>query len=291
MTNSDNESGPDLLSALNALHEAIGKPTPGMMQVQLDQNAVARATFYDLLKGKAVLPEWRTVESFVAACLAYAARKKITLAPDLGSIGWWERLHEAKRATVRVQLRTPGMDLHGTWHPNETERAAAWELYVELVTRVALVPLAEDGGVDRETLTSIHLLFGIHRDVLRRYGPTIAEPKPNGEYNLAYLAVSTLNYVLRPFLTTWHPLLSEVEARRPSDVSAVTNERQWPRHAEFRQALARLREDLRTYANWLATACGAPDLIDAMPPTESAESRSMPVAAKDSAHVEDPGTE
>jgi hypothetical protein len=50
-----------------------------------------------------------------------------------------------------ARLRRPksvpvGLNLHvllisGTWEPNDDERRAAWELYVELVTRMAVVPL------------------------------------------------------------------------------------------------------------------------------------------------------
>jgi hypothetical protein len=167
--------------------------------------------------------------------------------------------------SINLALKTPFVEIAGTWEPNDAERAAAWELYVELVTRIAVVPLPGDQGLDSEALTSVYQLFAIHREVLRRYGPAVAEKKKRGEYNLAYLAVATLNFVVRPFLATWHPILDAVNSARPPDVSAADHERSWPRHEEFRAELAKVRESLRIYAQWLSYACGVPDLLEAVP--------------------------
>ncbi|MGZ4618701.1 MAG: hypothetical protein ACXV3F_08230 [Frankiaceae bacterium] len=45
-----------------------------------------------------------------------------------------------------------GLNLHfltisGTWEPNDAERAAAWELYVELVTRISVVLFLSEATV------------------------------------------------------------------------------------------------------------------------------------------------
>jgi hypothetical protein len=46
---------------------------------------------------------------------------------------------------VRVELGW-GPALSGTWEPDQAERDAAWELYVELVTRIAVAQLGPGGG-------------------------------------------------------------------------------------------------------------------------------------------------
>ncbi|WP_280432182.1 hypothetical protein [Nocardia brasiliensis] len=259
--------GDDLMAKLHELHRSLGSPSPALLRVYLDQHGIGRSTAYDLLTpGKITRPSWNTVEGFVNACADYAGRKRLSLPAGWDDIRSWQRLFEQHRATVNVRLKTANLELRGTWQPNATERAAAWELYVELITRVALVPLADDTGSDREAMNSLHQLFGIHREVLRRYGPTIAEPKSNGQYNLAYLAVTALNYVIRPFLTSWHPLLADMEARRPSGIGAADYERQWCRHDEFRAALTLVRKELHAYAQWLSWACDVPDLLAAVPP-------------------------
>jgi len=47
--------------------------------------------------------------------------------------------------SVRVELKLGVLSVPGTWRPNEEERRAAWELYVELATRIAVV-LNRPGG-------------------------------------------------------------------------------------------------------------------------------------------------
>src|SRR5437016_864259 len=52
--------------------------------------------------------------------------------------------------SVQVGLNLYFLQISGTWEPNEDERKAAWELHVELVTRIAVVPLGADDGLLRE---------------------------------------------------------------------------------------------------------------------------------------------
>ena len=120
-------------------------------------------------------------------------------------------------------------------------------------------------GLLREALTSLYSLFAATRDILRRHGPSIAEPKPDGQYNFGYLSVAMLNAVIRPVLARWHPLLDEWENTRPSERSRVEHERQWPQDKQLRAELDRARATLASYASLLATACGVPDLSAAIP--------------------------
>jgi hypothetical protein len=167
--------------------------------------------------------------------------------------------------SVQVGLDLKFFTISGTWEPNNAERLAAWELYVELITRVAVVPLQAGEGLLREALTSLYSLFATTRDILRRGGPDIAEPKPDGQYNFGYLAVAMLNIAIRPVLAHWHPLLDDWENGRPLQRSQVEYERQWPQAHELRAELERTRAVLASYASLLATACGIPDLSAAVP--------------------------
>jgi hypothetical protein len=56
--------------------------------------------------------------------------------------------------SVEVGLNLGVAQLKGTWKPDDTQRRAAWELYVELVTRIAVLPLAGNEGLLREALSS-----------------------------------------------------------------------------------------------------------------------------------------
>jgi hypothetical protein len=48
------------------------------------------------------------------------------------------------------------------FEPNEAQKKAAWNLYIELVSRISVQPLKEDEGLLREALTSLYnnLSFG-----------------------------------------------------------------------------------------------------------------------------------
>jgi hypothetical protein len=101
--------------------------------------------------------------------------------------------------------------------------------------------------------------------VLRRSGPDVAEPKPSGQYNFAFLALPILNFGIRPLLARWHPALTDWESHRPAGASILDHEHAWPRAAELRADLETARQALTDYTAALATACGVPNLLEPSP--------------------------
>jgi len=162
---------------------------------------------------------------------------------------------------VRVSIHLPFLKIEGAWRPDKSEREAAWEMYVELVTRISVVELKPDEGLVREALSSLYPLFGTTREILRKHGPSVAQPKGNGRISFGYLAVAIVNGALRPFLAKWHPLLLDHESTKDSTRSPLEHEQQWERHDELRQALSEVRAALAEYANSLAEVAGVPLLI------------------------------
>jgi hypothetical protein len=74
--------------------------------------------------------------------------------------------------TINVKFAVPRVgEIGGGWEPDESEIKAAWELYVELVTRISIVELQPEQGLLREALSSLYSLFGTTREILRKYGP------------------------------------------------------------------------------------------------------------------------
>ena len=138
------------------------------------------------------------------------------------------------------------------WQPDTTERAAAWQLYIELVTRVAVQPLDADAGLVREALNSLYSLFGSTREILRTAGPNVGASKES----VGGIAIAVLNHGLRPFLSRWHPILQEWEAQKPQGVSAVAHEKGWELEPTLRQDLSQLRTGLEAYAHALAKIAG-----------------------------------
>lgn len=167
-----------------------------------------------------------------------------------------------KLTNVKVNLALPYIGgIEGTWEPDESERQAAWEMYVELVTRISIAELKPDEGLLRDALTSLYSLFETTRNILRQYGPGIAQPKGKDNISFGYLAVAVLNTVLRPLLSKWHPLLLDYESQKTSAISPLEHEQKWGKGEELRQEINNVREILLLYADLLAEVANVPSLI------------------------------
>jgi len=168
----------------------------------------------------------------------------------------------AKLTSVKVSLKLPYIGgVEGTWEPDENEQKAAWEMYVELITRISVAELKPGEGLLREALSSLYTLFDTTRNILRKYGPSVAQPKGKDKLSFGYLAVAILNTVLRPVLAKWHPLLLDYESTKGSSISPVEHERKWDKNEELRGVLNDVRDVLIEYANLLAQVTDVPSLI------------------------------
>jgi hypothetical protein len=138
------------------------------------------------------------------------------------------------------------------WEADPTQRRAAWALYVELVTRVAVQALADDAGLVREAMNSLYTLFGTTREILREAGPDVGASRES----VGGLSIAVLNKGLRPFLSKWHPILQIWEAKRPPSLSPKEHEVLWADEKVARQELSVLRRELAVYAHTLAEVAG-----------------------------------
>jgi hypothetical protein len=153
---------------------------------------------------------------------------------------------------TKVSVSLPFNIGSAEWQSDPTERRAAWSLYIELVTRIAVQPMDLDQGLFREALTSLHSLFGTTREILREAGPEVGASRES----VGGIAIIVLNNGLRPFLAKWHPCLLSWELQRETTVSHQKHEKQWPEEAKMRGELEKLRKDLEKYANALAIIAG-----------------------------------
>lgn len=173
---------------------------------------------------------------------------------------WWSG---SRPEQVTVQLSIPFVgQISGVWTPADAERRAAWELYVELVTRIAVVDLGPREGLLRDALSSLYSLFGTTRDILRRHGPEVAPRRGSGEISFGVLAVLVLNGALRPLLAHWHPALASWEAGRAPGADPVEHERSWSEAERLREELTTTRRVLTDLADLLAEVAGAARLVD-----------------------------
>jgi len=139
-----------------------------------------------------------------------------------------------------TSLRISAPFLEMEWSPKDADKAAAWELYIELLTRTSTQPLSEDSGLESAALESVYSLFPITRDVLRNHSRECQE--------FARIAVVILNQVVRPFTSKWHRLSTQ---------NAFENAE---RCKEFREELGKLQVELRKYTKMLADMAGVEDL-------------------------------
>ena len=125
---------------------------------------------------------------------------------------------------------------------NDADKKAAWELYIEMLTRIITQPLPENHGDEKTALDSVYSLFGTTRDILKKYG---------GEaVHFSKVAIPVLNQTVRPFTAKWH---KEFITHEFKDRGACK---------EFRTELEDLRKELVKYQRLLAIIAGVEDLTD-----------------------------
>lgn len=128
------------------------------------------------------------------------------------------------------------------WEPQPDEQQAAWELYVELITRVATQPLPDNVGDDASALESVYQLFDVTRQLLKGKG--------RKAQTFSKVAIVVLNQKIRPFTAKWH---------KQSKAGAFSDAAQCQ---EFRQELAGVQQVLGGYAGMLAKIAGVEGFQD-----------------------------
>jgi hypothetical protein len=122
----------------------------------------------------------------------------------------------------------------------DNNRKAAWDLYVEMETRITTQPLHPKHGDEKTALDSVYSLFQTTREILLKQGPDCVV--------FAKIAIEILNQKVRPFTAKWH---------RKSLKGAFKKESAC---AKFRQELESLQEVLRAYTRTLAVLAGIEDV-------------------------------
>ncbi|MFX1487154.1 MAG: hypothetical protein ACFFBS_08700 [Promethearchaeota archaeon] len=139
-----------------------------------------------------------------------------------------------------TSLKIKALFLEMEWQPQDEDKTAAWELYIELLTRITTQPLDVEYGDEKTALESVYSLFPITRQVL----------KNNTRYCIEFtkLAVVVLNQIVRPFTAKWHRFSQQGTFEDPEKKS------------EFRKELGDVQLELRKYAKMLADMAGVEDL-------------------------------
>jgi hypothetical protein len=151
---------------------------------------------------------------------------------------WRKWLENWDMTSLKINLQF----LETEWKPSEPDRDAAWELYTELLTRITTQPLPTEHGDEKSALQSVHDLFPLTREIIKRHKRDCIE--------FTKISVVVLNQVVRPFTTKWHRLSGEGVLENTA------------RQIEFREDLERTRVYLLRYSRMLADMAGVEDLTD-----------------------------
>lgn len=141
---------------------------------------------------------------------------------------------------TRLKIKAPFLEME--WNPSEPDKVAAWELYIELLTRITTQRLPKDHGDEKTALDSVYSLFNITRSIIKANGRECIE--------FTKIAVVVLNQVIRPFTARWH--LKSVGGGFDDATTCQL----------FRSELQELQAILRKYTAMLSEMAGVEDLTE-----------------------------
>lgn len=138
--------------------------------------------------------------------------------------------------SIKLNVKFASME----FAPNDVDREAAWELYVELLTRITTQSLPLSDGDEKTALDSVYSIFPTTREILKRKGRQCV--------GFTKIAIPVLNQIVRPFTAKWHKL---------SLNNAFDNTEKC---TEFRKELKDLQILLKYYTSLLSEVAAVEDL-------------------------------
>ncbi len=171
---------------------------------------------------------------FFISPVVFCTRCKLKLVINMKLSKWLENW-----GMMSLKIKAPFLEME--WQPKDEDKAAAWELYIELITRVTTQNLSDSSGSEKTALDSVYQLFPITRDVIKSNGRNCIE--------FTKIAVIVLNQIVRPFTSKWHLILAS---------DNITEQQK----NLFRQDLKVLQLELVTYSKMLADLADVEDLSD-----------------------------
>ncbi len=160
---------------------------------------------------------------------------------------WGEWL---EKHNIGLKLKSGFLEID--YKPQNADKSAAWDLYIELLTRIAIQPLNDNHGDEETALKSIYSIFPLTREVI----------KSNGRHCIEFtkIAIVILNQKVRPFTAKWHKLSINPGFTLLDEVGTKYNNKELC--LEFRKELYALQNDLKIYTKMLADMAGVENLVD-----------------------------
>lgn len=145
----------------------------------------------------------------------------------------------AKWDVNSLHITTPFLEAE--WAPTQADQEAAWQLYIELLTRRIMKYLPNQ---DEEIiiLSEISVLIEITRDLIKKYGREAV--------SFSKLAIVILNQTLLPFISNWRYII------QVGKIKEIEN------YNKFNIELKSLQDELKKYIKMLADFSGVEDLSE-----------------------------
>lgn len=137
-----------------------------------------------------------------------------------------------------LTIKTPFLEME--WEPKIQDIEAAWELYIELLTRTTTQDLLDEYGDEKSALESIYKIFPLTREIIKKYKRDCME--------FTKIAIVVLNQKIRPFTSKWHK--RTINGLNDTD------------KFEFREELKELQQILKIYTKMLGNMAGVEEIND-----------------------------
>jgi len=149
----------------------------------------------------------------------------------------WKKWLENWNMTSLI-VKVPFMEME--WNSSEPDKDVAWEMYVELVTRITTQNYSE--GIEIKALESVYNIFPLTREILKKYG--------RDAEGFAKLSILILNQIIQSFTAKWHKISEEQDFENEK----IKN--------EVRKELGELQKELKIYTRMLADMAGVKNMIN-----------------------------
>lgn len=149
---------------------------------------------------------------------------------------WKNWLNKWNMSSLKINAKFLEME----WNPVDADKDAAWELYIELLTRITTQDLSNDDGDEQTALNSIYQIFGLTREIIKNNKRNCIE--------FSKIAIVMLNQKIRPFTARWH---------KKSLIGFSEEDK-----TTFRVELKELQKELRIYTQMLGEMAGVEDIND-----------------------------
>ncbi len=166
-------------------------------------------------------------------------------------IGWyiWNRKYKNwDLINICLDFKTP---ISINIQPNHDTARIAHQIWTELQTRKAVLPLDEENDVILEIYNSCYTLFSITRNLIKKIPAEHISTNKNTE-KLVNLMVDVLNLGIRPHLTRWQARFRTwMKHNNDPSLSPQELQKKFPEHNALIKELKKVNLELKKFSDLL----------------------------------------